>query len=219
MQGYDSVAIKADVELGGTDQRFNLLAGRTIQPFYKQVPQNILMTTLMEGTDGRKMSSSWGNVINITDEPNEMFGKVMSINDELIKKYFVLATRVNLSEVEEIIKLPNPRDQKLILAEKLTALYHGAKQAEQAKHNFINQFAKGALPDEIEIKNLKNGEYQLSELLVLSGLTASKSESRRLIAQNGVSVNGQVSGDVKITLNGQTEVLLQVGKRKFLKVK
>jgi tyrosyl-tRNA synthetase len=219
MQGYDSVAIKADVELGGTDQRFNLLAGRTIQPFYKQVPQNILMTTLMEGTDGRKMSSSWGNVINITDEPNEMFGKVMSINDELIKKYFVLATRVNLSEVEEIIKLPNPRDQKLILAEKLTALYHGAKKAEQAKQNFINQFAKGALPDEIEIKNLKKGEHQLSELLVLSGLTASKSESRRLIAQNGVSVNGQVSGDAKITLNGQTEVLLQVGKRKFLKVK
>ncbi len=219
MQGYDSVAIKADVELGGTDQRFNLLAGRTIQPFYKQVPQNILMTTLMEGTDGRKMSSSWGNVINITDEPNEMFGKVMSINDELIKKYFVLATRVNLSEVEEIMKLPNPRDQKLILAEKLTALYHGTKKAEQAKQNFINQFAKGALPDEIEIKNLKNGEYQLSELLVLAGLTASKSESRRLIAQNGVSVNGQVSADAKITLNGQTEVLLQIGKRKFLKVK
>jgi tyrosyl-tRNA synthetase len=219
MQGYDSVAIKADVELGGTDQRFNLLAGRTIQPFYKQVPQNILMTTLMEGTDGRKMSSSWGNVINITDEPNEMFGKVMSINDELIKKYFVLATRVNLSEVEEIIKLPNPRDQKLILAEKITELYHGKKSAEQAKQNFVNQFAKGVLPEDIEIKKLKSGEYQLAELLVLSGLTGSKSESRRLIAQKGVSVNGQVSGDVKITLNGQTEVLLQIGKRKFLKVK
>jgi len=98
MQGYDSVAVKADVELGGTDQRFNLLAGRTIQPSYGQTPQNILMTALMEGTDGRKMSSSWGNVINITiDEPNDMFGKVMSINDELIKKYFVLATRVGIN--------------------------------------------------------------------------------------------------------------------------
>ncbi len=219
MQGYDSVAIKADVELGGTDQRFNLLAGRTIQPFYKQQAQNILMTTLMEGTDGRKMSSSWGNVINITDTPDEMFGKVMSIKDELIKKYFVLATRVNLAEVDEVMKLENPKDQKIVLAEKITTLYHGVKKAEQAKLNFVNHFAKGVLPEKIETKNIKSGEYQLAELLVVSGLTSSKSESRRLIAQKGVSVNGQVSADVSIALNGKTEVLLQVGKRKFLKVK
>src|SRR3989338_4724341 len=129
MQGYDSVAVKADVELGGTDQRFNLLAGRTIQPLYKQSPQDIVITNLMEGADGRKMSSSWCNVINITDEPNDIFGKVMSIHDSLIKKYFVLATRVPLGEVDEIIRPnANPRDQKLILAEEITKLYHGSKK-------------------------------------------------------------------------------------------
>ncbi len=219
MQGYDSVAVKADVELGGTDQRFNLLAGRTIQPFYKQPAQNILMTVLMEGTDGRKMSSSWGNTVNISEEPNNMFGKIMSIPDSLIKKYFTLATRAPLQEIDEILKLPNPRDQKLKLAEEITKLYHGEKKALAAKEAFINQFSKGELPEEIETKKIKIGSYKLSELMVLTGQVASKSEARRLIEQNGVKVNQQTSSDVELVLDGQKEYLLQVGKRKFVKIK
>ena len=219
MQGYDSVAVKADVELGGTDQRFNLLAGRTIQKAYGQEPQDILTTQIMEGTDGRKMSSSWGNTVNITEEPNNMFGKIMSIPDGLIKKYFALATRVEIREIDEIMKLPNPRDQKLRLAEEITKLYHGEKKALVAKEAFINQFSKGELPEEIETKKFKSGSYKLSELIVLTGQAASKSEARRLIEQKGVKVDQQTSGDMELMLDGQKEYLLQVGKRKFVKIK
>jgi len=219
MQGYDSVALKADVELGGTDQRFNLLAGRTIQPFYGQKPQDILMTTLMEGTDGRKMSSSWGNVINITDEPNDMFGKVMSINDELIKKYFVLATRVSMADIEEYLKLPNPRDQKEMLALEITKLYHGDKKAASARQNFIEVFRNKGTPDEIEEKSFKPGTYKLSEILTLTGLVASKSEARRLFDQKGVKLNDEVVGECDLELDGAKPRLIQVGKRKFIKIK
>jgi tyrosyl-tRNA synthetase len=219
MQGYDSVAVKANVELGGTDQRFNLLAGRTIQKAYGQEPQDILTTQIMEGTDGRKMSSSWGNTVNITEEPNNMFGKIMSIPDGLIKKYFALATRVEIREIDEIMKLPNPRDQKLRLAEEITKLYHGEKKALVAKEAFINQFSKGELPEEIETKKFKSGSYKLSELIVLTGQAASKSEARRLIEQKGVKVDQQTSGDMELMLDGQKEYLLQVGKRKFVKIK
>jgi tyrosyl-tRNA synthetase len=207
------------VELGGTDQRFNLLAGRTIQKAYGQEPQDILTTQIMEGTDGRKMSSSWGNTVNITEEPNNMFGKIMSIPDGLIKKYFALATRVEIREIDEIMKLPNPRDQKLRLAEEITKLYHGEKKALVAKEAFINQFSKGELPEEIETKKFKSGSYKLSELIVLTGQAASKSEARRLIEQKGVKVDQQTSGDMELMLDGQKEYLLQVGKRKFVKIK
>jgi len=221
MQGYDSVAVKADVELGGTDQKFNLLAGRKIQKAFGQEPQDIMTTSLMAGMDGRKMSSSWGNVINITDEPNNMFGKVMSVDDGLIKKYFVLATRTPFSEIDRIMKeLQNPRDQKLILAQSITSLYHGAKKAAQAKENFIKQFTNKELPDHIEEKKISPPRtYKLSELLKLAGLAGSKGEARRLIEQKGVKVKGVVSTDVDIALDGKKEYLLQVGKRKFLKVK
>lgn len=220
MQGYDSVAIKADVELGGTDQRFNLLAGRTIQPSYGQKPQDIMTMTLMEGTDGRKMSSSWGNVVNITDEPNNMFGKIMSVPDNLIEKYFLLATRTPLEEIKRVMMdLKNPRDQKLILAQSITALYHGNKSAGDAKESFINQFAKGSLPEDIESKKIKSGEYKLSGLLLDVGLVSSKSEARRLIEQKGIKINGKVSEDITLSFDGKSEYLLQVGKRKFIKVK
>jgi tyrosyl-tRNA synthetase len=218
MQGYDSVAVKADVEIGGTDQRFNLLAGRVIQPSYKQKPQNILMTELMEGTDGRKMSSSWGNVINLTDEPNNMFGKVMSINDSLIEKYFVLATRKEVKEIEEIKKLANPRDQKLILAEEITKLYWGEKKAIEAKQAFINQFTKGELPEDIETKIVSIEISTVSEVALQVGFVASKGEARRLIQQGGIKLNGKTVTEDKIIIS-QTEQLLQVGKRKFVKVK
>lgn len=219
MQGYDSVAVKADVELGGTDQRFNLLAGRTIQPFYKQASQDILMTRLMEGTDGRKMSSSWGNVINITDEANDMFGKAMSIPDELIKKYFVLATRVEMGEIDEVLKLPNPRDQKIILAEKLTELYHGAKKAALAKEAFVSQFSKGELPQNIETIAWQETALMATDIIAGTKLASSKSEAKRLIAQGGVKIDGKVlAADEKIEITNEPK-LFQVGKRKFIRIK
>ena len=217
MQGYDSVAVKADVELGGTDQRFNLLAGRTIQPLYKQSSQDIVMTALMEGTDGRKMSSSWGNVINLTDEPNDMFGKVMSISDGLIKKYFVLATRTEIKEIDEIMKLPNPRDQKIILAEKITELYHGAKKAADAKKAFISQFSSGELPADIPIKFVEANLNSISAVALATGLVASKSEARRLIEQGGIKLNGKVVKEDKIEVTDEQQ-LLQIGKRRFAKI-
>jgi tyrosyl-tRNA synthetase len=220
MQGYDSVAIKADVELGGTDQRFNLLAGRVIQPSYKQKPQNILTMTLMEGIDGRKMSSSWGNTINITAEPNDMFGKVMAIPDNLIKKYFTLATRAEIKEIDEIVKLSNPRDQKLRLALEITKLYHGEKKAITAKEAFISQFSKGELPENIPNKKISPGSYQLSALIVNTGLAVSKSEARRLMEQGGVKVESEViKNDNKFwEIRGGDNILIQVGKRKFVKI-
>ena len=223
MQGYDSVAVKADVEIGGTDQRFNLLAGRTIQKAYGQNPQDIMTLEIMEGTDGRKMSSSWGNTVNITDEPNNMFGKIMSIPDNLIKNYFVLATRLPLAEVDEVLKFPNPRDQKMRLAQEITKLYHGEKKAIAAKEAFINLFSKGELPEDVELKKVTGvlqpaGGYKLSKLLKTIGLVQSTGEARRLIEQKGVKVNQQTSDDVEIELDGKKEYLLQVGKRKFLKI-
>jgi tyrosyl-tRNA synthetase len=220
MQGYDSVAIKANVELGGTDQRFNLLAGRTIQKHFKQEPQDILTTVLMEGTDGRKMSSSWGNVINIIDEPNDMFGKVMSITDGLIEKYFILATSVPIPEIKRIIaNNSNPRDQKLVLAETITGLYHGEKKAAAAKQAFIDQFSKGELPSDILNKNVPAGEYSVIELAMLSGFVSSKGEARRLLEQKGIKIDQRTATDKKIILDGKTEILLQVGKRKFIRLK
>ncbi len=220
MQGYDSVAIKADVELGGTDQRFNLLAGRSIQKAYKMEQQDVLTMTLLEGTDGRKMSSSWGNVINLTDSPTDMFGKAMSIPDNLIKKYFLLATRVPLSRIDEVIAShANPRDQKLELALEIAKLYHGEKAAAAARDAFVSQFSKGELPQDIPLKKMKSGSYQLSELLVVVSLAASKSESRRLLQQNGVKVNERTAQDHTIELDGKMEYLIQVGKRRFVRIK
>jgi tyrosyl-tRNA synthetase len=219
MQGYDSVAVKADVELGGTDQRFNLLAGRTIQPLYKQQSQDILMTQLMEGTDGRKMSSSWGNVINITDTANDMFGKVMSVSDDLIKKYFLLATRTPLAEIDRLTtELQNPRDQKLLLAQAITSLYHGDKAAMLAKDNFIGQFSKSKLPQDIQSKFLSGDILTVSGAAMMTGLVDSKSEARRLIGQGGIKLDGQVVKEDKIQLTDK-EQLLQIGKRKFVKIK
>lgn len=219
MQGYDSVAVKADVELGGTDQRFNLLTGRDIQKFYNQPPQDILMTEILEGTDGRKMSSSWGNTVNLTDSPENMFGKIMSIPDNLIERYFLLATALPEIEIQKIIKgFNNPRDQKLVLAEKITTLYNGEKKAEQAKLGFISQFSKGELPSDIKTKKIKSGEYAVVDLVLLSGLVTSKSEARRLLEQNGIRVNQKNPGADKICIDGKTEILLQVGKRKFIKL-
>jgi tyrosyl-tRNA synthetase len=219
MQGYDSVAVKADVELGGTDQRFNLLAGRTIQELYGQQPQDIMTTQLLEGTDGRKMSSSWGNTINLNDEPDDMFGKVMSINDDLIERYFTLATETLWKHIEEIKNsYDNPRDQKLILAHTIVAQYHGAHAARLAHEQFVAQFSKGELPDDMPAKKIKPGIYPLAELLVKTDLVKSKSEAKRLIEQRGVKLNQETAEEAEIKLSGQDNIVIQVGKRKFVRI-
>jgi tyrosyl-tRNA synthetase len=218
MQGYDSVAVKADVELGGTDQRFNLLAGRVIQEHYGQLPQDVLMMQLLEGTDGRKMSKSWGNSINLMDGPDDMFGKVMTIRDDLIEKYFTLATQTLWKHIGEIMKsYDNPRDQKLILAHTITEQYHGAQAAKLAHEHFINQFSKKELPDEMPNKRMKAGKYSLIELLVDTGLVPSKSEARRLIAQKGVKIDQKPIQDDTVTI-GSKGIILQAGKRKFIRI-
>lgn len=219
MQGYDSVAIKADVELGGTDQRFNLLAGRTIQPAYSQPAQIIMTTSLLEGTDGRKMSSSWGNTINLTDTAENMFGKVMSLPDSLIEKYFLFATSLDEKEIKKILtKNTHPRDQKLQLAISITSLYHPKTDAIKAHDNFISRFSNKELPTDIPVKKIKAGKYQLSAVLFEVGLATSKSEARRLILQNGVKINQVVAKDIVIEA-GKSPILIQVGKRKLLYIK
>ncbi len=218
MQGYDSVAVKADVELGGTDQRFNLLAGRTIQPLYGQESQDILMTNLLEGTDGRKMSSSWGNVINITDEPNDMFGKVMSISDELIGKYFEYATRLPLNEVkqleQELKNGSNPRDIKKRLGLEIVTLYHGAEAAASAQAEWEKVFSNKEKPTDIE--EMTVGSENIVEVMVETKLATSKSEAKRLLEQNGVKVDDEPATEETKIKSGN---LIQVGKRKFVKIK
>jgi len=218
MQGFDSVAIKADVELGGTDQRFNLLAGRTIQQLYNQPSQDILMVDLMEGLDGRKMSSSWGNTINITDEPNDMFGKVMSLRDELIVRYFEFATRVPMSEVKEIEKEfkggTNPRDLKVRLAKEIVALYYNKKAAQEAAKEFEKVFSKKEKPSEIEEMKVKS--KNIVDVLVETKLASSKSEAKRLLVQNGVKIDDMVANEASTVAGGE---IIQVGKRKFVRIK
>lgn len=220
MQGYDSVMVKADVELGGTDQRFNLLAGRTIQEAYGQSPQDVLMVDLLEGTDGRKMSSSWGNSINLNDKPFDMFGKLMSIDDKLVPKYFLFSTNLTQPEIQKLLKTnKHPRDQKLILAQTVTSLYHGAKLAGEAKQKFVNQFSNKELPSDIKTVAVKPGKYQIPDLLLQLKLVESKSEARRLQSQNGIKINQKTYNQAEIEIKQKNELVVQVGKRKFLKIR
>jgi len=219
LQGYDSVAVKADLELGGTDQRFNLLAGRAIQPIYGQEPQDILITKFpLEGLDGRKMSSSWNNGINIMDEPNDMFGKVMSISDDLIMKYFTLATRVPLENIASIGKRlkggDNPRDIKMELARAIVALYHGDKIAKRAFQEFDKVFSKKELPE--DIKGVDNKDNIITTLWN-AGIVTSNSEAKRLVDQKAVRVNDEVVENWDYKLKGGD--IIKVGPRKFLKIK
>lgn len=220
MQGYDSVILRADVEIGGTDQRFNLLAGRTLQGHYKQPPQDIIMLDLLEGLDGRKMSSSWGNTINVEDEPNDMYGKVMSLRDELIVAYFIRATRVPLEEIKEIERTLaqgiNPRDTKMQLARTLVALYHGEQKAGDAEENFVSTFQKGAVPTDILEVSAADGAL-LVEVVTSAGLAKSKTEWRTLVDGGAVS---WMEGDEKVSDPSEKvhSGVLKVGKRRFLKI-
>lgn len=224
MQGYDSVALEADVELGGTDQTFNLLAGRTLQKAYGQEPQNILTVPILVGTDGtQKMGKSTGNYIAVADSPEEMFGKTMSIPDELILNYFELAARVESNELDQVKKRlsdgENPRNLKMELAKKIIALYHGEAAAAQGEEHFKQVFQKKELPDEIEETALDEKNWNLVDLIEHLGLSASKGEARRLIQGGGVKWNQEkvTEIDAKIEL-GSEQQLLQVGKRKFRRV-
>ncbi len=221
VQGYDSVALEADVELGGTDQKFNLLMGRNLQREYEQEPQVILTTPLLEGLDGvNKMSKSLSNYIGITDAPNEMFGKVMSISDDLMWKYYELLTDSPPSEIEAMkASVENPRNLKVNLAKLIIADFHSTDAANAAEDEFKRRFVNKEIPDEIEEKGLAEGNYKLAELLVNTNLAASKGEARRLIEQGGVKINGEKATNANTEIELNKEILLQVGKRKFLRVK
>ncbi len=218
MQGYDSVKIKADVEVGGTDQRFNLLTGRTMQKHYKMEPQDIITNPLIDGLDGTKMSSSKGNTINFIDSPNEMFGKVMSLQDDLIINYFLFLTRVEMERVEDIKEAMasggNPRDAKMELAKEIVKMYHSSKDAASAEDYFIKTFSKKEIPDEVPEFHPTN--YNIIDTLVESGLTSSRGEARRVLSQKGVKVDGVVVEDNEYTINQNS--ILQKGKIKFLKI-
>ncbi|HBI34053.1 MAG TPA: tyrosine--tRNA ligase [Candidatus Moranbacteria bacterium] len=223
MQGYDSVVLKADLELGGTDQRFNLLAGREMQKKYKQKPQDVLMTDLIEGTDGRKMSSSWGNTINLTDDANLMFGKVMSMGDELIGKYFVHCTRIPMEDISQIEKemqeeILNPRDAKLRLAGEIVKIYHGEELARSAREYFINTFSKKEIPTDIAEFEVSE-EMKLSELVVKSENASSMGDARRKIEQGGVSVDDEKLLDPQMLVTKEFDgKVLKIGKLGFVKI-
>jgi tyrosyl-tRNA synthetase len=221
VQGYDSVALEADVELGGTDQKFNLLVGRNLQREYSQEPQVIMTTPLLEGLDGvNKMSKSLNNYIGINEHPNEMFGKVMSISDDLMWRYYELLTDLTPAEIGKMEESnENPRNLKVNLAKLIVRDFHSIEDANKAEENFVNQFSKGNLPDEIEEKSIASGTYKLFDLLLQTEMVASKGEAKRLIEQGGVKLNGEKATNANAEIDLKDEILLQVGKRKFLKVK
>lgn len=225
LQGYDSIMVRADVEIGGTDQLFNMHAGRKLQEAAGQKPQDILTTSLLFGTDGRKMSSSWGNTINLTDEPADIFGKVMSVKDGVIGEYFTLVTRVPMEEVEEIKKSlkdgsRNPRDLKFRLAEEIVGLIHGVEAARKAGEEFEKIFSRKELPSDIKEVRIKEGEHELAEVLVAAGLALSRSAAQRLMRQGAVEQNGQKIEfkDIKQKISVKKGDVFKAGKRHFIKI-
>ena len=221
LQGYDSVAIKADVEVGGTDQLFNLMAGRTIQKQYGQAPQQVLTYDLLPGPDGRKMSTSWGNAIYITDDPADMYGKLMRINDELIAQYFRICTDVAEDVIEQAVAAiadgANPRDTKASLAKEIVTIYHGEEAASSAEEAFNHQFRDGKQPEDIAEELVTKHEWDPVELLTALSMADSKSEARRLISQGGVRLNESKINEGELRVKSGD--VLQVGKRRFIRLK
>jgi tyrosyl-tRNA synthetase len=226
VQGWDSVALESDVELGGTDQRFNLLMGRELQKVEGQKPQTVLMMPLLEGTDGvQKMSKSLGNYIGITDSPNDMFGKVMSISDVLMWRYYDLLSALSIEQIaaqkERVEQGTNPRDIKIELAKELIARFHSEEDAQAAHNDFIQRFQKKALPDEIPELTLTIAENTIliANLLKEANLVASTSEAMRMIKQGAVKLNGEEKiTDTKLEIAKGTTAIYQVGKRKFANI-
>jgi len=227
VQGYDSVALKSDVELGGTDQKFNLLVGRELQKQYGQRPQSVLTMPLLEGLDGvNKMSKSLGNYIGITEPPKEIYGKVMSISDELMIRYYELLSDVDLTTLQRVKDGvsgleggAHPMESKRALARELVARFHGLSAAEKAEEDFIQQFRQKEVPDDIPSVEIPSGDpVWICRLLTDVGLTASNGEARRMIKQGGVKVDGEkiVDPDLEIARSGAS--VFQVGKRKFMRI-
>lgn len=220
MQGYDSVVVKADVEIGGFDQLFNLKAGRVLQEYYGMSKQHLLTTMMLEGTDGRKMSSSWGNIISIVDEPSDMFGKIMSVKDDLIIKYFNLCTDLSTEEISEFEKQMkegiNPRDIKMKLASEIVTLYHNEKEANLAKNSFVETFQKGGMPEDLKETEV-NKDEELGDVLVREKIIPSKTEWRRLVQTKSISdKDGKGITDPKQLVY---ENVFKIGKRRFIKIK
>jgi len=226
VQGYDSVAMKADVELGGTDQKFNLLVGRQLQEVYGQKPQVVITMPILEGLDGvQKMSKSLNNYIGIADAPDDMFGKLMSISDKLMWRYFELLSFRPMAEIkiwlDECEQGANPRTYKVRLAQEIVERFHSAEAAANALENFEARFQRGALPDDMPEMELKiTGDfYSITNLLKDAGLVASTSEAIRMINQGAVKIDGEKVDDVKLELQSTVGQVYQVGKRKFARVK
>ena len=226
VQGYDSVALECDVELGGTDQKFNLLMGRNLQREFDQEPQVIMTTPLLEGLDGvQKMSKSLGNYTGIEEPPNDMFGKVMSISDDLMWRYYELLTDLSESEISDLRSKcetggENPRNAKVKLAKSIISDFHSQNDADSAEEEFNRRFVKKEAPDEIEEKKIASGSYRLVDLLVETGLAASKGEAKRLIEQGGVRIDGERAraSSVELSVTNGESILVQAGKLRFLRI-
>ena len=225
IQGYDSVALKSDIELGGTDQKFNLLVGRDLQRAYGQKPQVVLTMPLLEGTDGvQKMSKSLGNSIGVFDAPNEMFGKIMSISDDLMWRYYELLSQVSAQDLEAMKKQSeagtlNPKNAKMNLAKEIVTLYHSPELADTALAEFDNVFKKKNLPEDIPVVKGWGEELKgICNILKDHNMTDSTSAARRLIQQGSVTINGEKVSDVNQELPGNQEYLIKVGKKRFLKI-
>lgn len=230
MQGYDSVAIEADVELGGTDQRFNLLVGRNLQKEYGQEPQVIMMMPLLEGLDGvNKMSKSLDNYIGVYDEPSDMYGKVMSIPDDLIARYFELLTDIpeeKLDDIKEILKQgeTNPMVLKKQLAWEIVSEYHSKKDANNAAREFERVFSQGHLPDDMPVieiteDELEDGKLWIVKLIARTGLVDSNSQARRMIKQGAVSINEEKYEKINLDIEVEDDMVIQIGKRRFARIK
>lgn len=225
VQGYDSVALRADVELGGTDQKFNLLVGRELQKSAGQTPQTIITMPLLEGLDGvNKMSKSMGNYVGISEAPREIFGKLMSVSDELMWRYYNLLSFRPLAEIErfkqDVAEGRNPRDIKVMLAQEIVARFHDQAAAEDALADFEARFRRGAIPDDIVEQTIAvpAAGIGIALLLKTAGLTSSNAEAMRMIDQGGVRADGEKLEDKGLTLQAGTTIVLQVGKRKYAKV-
>lgn len=225
VQGYDSVALKADVELGGTDQKFNLLVGRQLQEAYGQEPQVVITMPLLEGLDGvQKMSKSLGNYVGIAEPPDQMFGKLMSISDDLMWRYFELLSDATLEEIagwrRSVAEGVNPRDIKFRLGEEMVARFHGKAAATRAREDFIARFQQGAMPDEIPEVSVvaRDAGLPIANLLKDAGLVKSTSDALRLIDQGGVRINGERVEDRGLSIPAGTVHVFQVGKRRFMRV-
>mgnify|MGYP001220538920 FL=1 len=226
VQGYDSVALKADIECGGTDQKFNLLVGRELQRSYDQEPQVVLTVPILEGLDGtNKMSKSLNNFIAIDEQPDEMFGKIMSISDELMWRWFELLSFIPENEIsilkKEVDNGANPRDIKFILAEELVDRFHEKGEGINCKQKFLERFQKGAMPSDIKEVDvdIENETILLTNLLKTVEMTSSTSEAMRLIKQGGVKIDSEKVSDTKLEIKKGSEAVYQVGKRKFLHIK